>query len=384
MPVGRLVVAMNSPNSPLNPKILRSRKPGLELTEVSQGSARELHLSLSPLPGESLFSIFQRLHLVLREHEAAIVKLDVFAPVEDYPAAMQAMQKTFGKTAWPVTWLDGASCAESPCIQVLAVAGASVEPVCMEGRVIGTLYQDTFARHFHLGDLRPAHPGESCSLQTSRTYELLENALALKGMSLFNITRTWFFLREILSWYDDFNAVRTAFYHQRKLIDRFVPASTGIGAKNPFGTALVLSAWAVEPISHQTQINMLPSPLQCPAPAYGSCFSRAAEIVTPGIRHVLVSGTASIHPPGESAHTGDMTAQVDLSMRVIAAILGTRKLTFADTTRATAYIKHLKDTPVFIQWLDQNQVPFPVHLVHADICRDELLFELELDAIARA
>jgi enamine deaminase RidA (YjgF/YER057c/UK114 family) len=265
---------------------------------------------------------------------------------------------------------------------VTAISGAPVEPVQLDGRVIGTFYQDSHARHLMLGDLRPANPSEPRTTQTSQTYEQLEKALALKGMSMFNVVRTWFFLDDILSWYDDFNAVRTAFYQQRNLIQRFVPASTGVGVKNPFGTSLVLAAWAVDPLHKDLSMNMLPSPLQCPAPAYGSCFSRAAEIVTPGCRHVLVSGTASIHTPGDSAHAGDMTKQVDLSMKVIEAILGTRNLTFADTTRATAYIKNPSDAPVFAKWCEQAHARFPVNIVHADICRTELLFELELDAIA--
>ena len=55
---------------------------------------------------------------------------------------------------------------------------------------------------------------------------------------------------------------------------------------------------------------MLPSPLQCPALEYGSSFSRAAELRTPGWRRVVVSGTASILPGShEVAHVGDVDAQ---------------------------------------------------------------------------
>jgi enamine deaminase RidA (YjgF/YER057c/UK114 family) len=376
---------MSSPSSlSSTSKILRTRKPGLDMTELVQGGVREFHINLSPLAGECFLQILPRLKHVLSECGATIVKLDFFAPAQGYKSALQILHDNFGEISWPVTWADGGGCADRPIggIQVLAISGATVEPVRLENRIIGAIYQDAFARHYLLGDLRPADPTESRSVQTSRAYEQLEKALALKGMSMFNIVRTWFFLRDILAWYDDFNLVRTKFYQERKLIDRFVPASTGVGTNNPFGTALVLGAWAIERLNDDTRINMLPSPLQCPAPAYGSCFSRAAEIVTPSFRHVLVSGTASIHPPGDSAHAGDMLKQVNLTMKVIEAILSTRKLSFADTTRATAYIKNPADAPVFAQWREQNKTRFPVHVVHADICRAELLFELEVDLIA--
>jgi enamine deaminase RidA (YjgF/YER057c/UK114 family) len=380
---------MMSSNPPANKSthfttLRQDHQQGLYSTTFTRDALRELHLTLVPQPAETMGQMLQRLSDALGDSGYQIVKQDVFGPVALYGPTVELLKSAYGKITWPVMWVDGSGCGENTIggMHVTAVAGTNVESVSMNGRVVGTVYQDGHARNYLLGDLRPAELTGTKPLQTSQTYEMLETALGLQGMNMTNVVRTWFFLDDILSWYDDFNLVRNAFYTDRKLIERLVPASTGVGVKNPFESALVLGAWGVEPTNGSLSLNMLPSPLQCPAPQYGSCFSRGVEIVTPGHRRVLVSGTASIHPGGESAHFDDMTRQVELTMEVIAAILATRKLTFADTTRATAFIKVPKDAPAFLAWCRKCVANFPAVVVEADVCRDELLFELELDAMA--
>jgi len=129
----------------------------------------------------------------------------------------------------------------------------------------------------------------------------------------------------------------------------------------------------------------IPSPKQCPAPAYGSAFSRAVEIHSPGFRQVLISGTASIEPGGATAHVGDVQAQIDLTMEVVESILESRGMSLADTSRATAYFRSGSDAPRFIEWMERHEIRnLPVVHACCDICRDDLLFELELDAIQSA
>jgi hypothetical protein len=58
--------------------------------------------------------MLQRLQLILRETESKIIKQDIFAASNLYSPATDAIQKTFGKILWPITWLDGAGCGENP------------------------------------------------------------------------------------------------------------------------------------------------------------------------------------------------------------------------------------------------------------------------------
>jgi enamine deaminase RidA (YjgF/YER057c/UK114 family) len=160
-----------------------------------------------------------------------------------------------------------------------------------------------------------------------------------------------------------------------------LPASTGVGAKNPAGTALALAVLAFRPLEKNSRAEEVASPLQCPAPAYGSSFSRALEISSEAGSRLHISGTASIAPGGKTLWVGDVRKQVELTMDVVEAILRSRGLTFADLTRATAYFRHATDADVFAGWLAANRLTaMPMVAAQCDVCRDDLLFELEAEA----
>ena len=138
---------------------------------------------------------------------------------------------------------------------------------------------------------------------------MMEAALRLAGMDFSHVVRTWLFLDEILAWYRELNQARDAFFTSRGVYDGLVPASTGIGARNPAGTAVVAELLAVQPKSSRVRIRSVPSPLQCPALQYHSSFSRAVEVAQPDHRRLFISGTASIGPDGRSAHAGGRGAR---------------------------------------------------------------------------
>jgi len=137
----------------------------------------------------------------------------------------------------------------------------------------------------------------------------------------------------------------------------------------------------MRPLDASAGAEQAASPLQCPAPAYGSSFSRAIEVHSVSGRRLLISGTASILPGGETAWVGDVRQQARLTFEVVEAILRERGFSFSDVTRATAYFKHRADARIL------SELPalpvfnsLPLVLAHCDVCRDELLFELEADA----
>ena len=81
-------------------------------------------------------------------------------------------------------------------------------------------------------------------------------------------------------------------------------------------------------------------------------------------------------------HVGDTEAQIDLTLRVVFEILKSRGLDFTDTTRANAYFKHQNDAIGFDRFCAKFGIPETrVVISHDDVCRDDLLFEIELDAI---
>jgi enamine deaminase RidA (YjgF/YER057c/UK114 family) len=148
------------------------------------------------------------------------------------------------------------------------------------------------------------------------------------------------------------------------------------------GAALRAELLAVAPKSPDIKVFPVASPLQCPAIDYGSSFSRAVEVDQPGQRRLYVSGTASIAPGGATAYVDDLRGQIDLTMNVVEAILASRTMSWKNVTRGVAYLKQITYTKPFGEYLSQRGLEFlPFTLVHADICRDDLLFEIELDAM---
>jgi enamine deaminase RidA (YjgF/YER057c/UK114 family) len=98
----------------------------------------------------------------------------------------------------------------------------------------------------------------------------------------------------------------------------------------------------------------------------------------------LISGTASIAPEGHSVHVGDVDAQTRLTFEVAEAILASRGMGWGDVTRLIAYFKCRDDVTAFDRGRAALGIPeMPVLFTANDICRDDLLFEIELDAVVQ-
>lgn len=378
---------MPAPSSPRSPKLQHLRKPGADITLINREHLSELHITLRPLANERTAMMLWRLEAVLREHDATIVRAEIFGNVQALEETTSRLRKLLREPELPVTCVEGAGVDPQQAISgmhVFAVAGVEVEPLVVKGAAVGRIFQDGHARHLLLGDITPVDAGGSRAEQARTVYERMEEYGEAAGMKITNLTRTWMFLDDLLDWYGLLNSVRTEFYKTRKIFDSLVPASTGVGVKNPHGAALVAGAWLLQPTNDTMLVRELGSPLQCPAPQYGSSFSRALEFLTPEYRRVMISGTASIHRDGETARVDDVRGQIELTMDVIQAILVANDLTFTATTRATAYFKDISNSHLFDEWRRRNELlRLPVVSVQADVCRDDLLFELELDAMAQ-
>ena len=342
-----------------------------------------LSFTINPRPGEGIPAMFSRLALALRDSDSTLVKLLAFGSVSAHPAAEEAMRRVFSRIDWPVTWVEGAACNDDPIagIQAFAFSAGQVDRIILDGRVAGSVFQDGAFRYCLLGGLGPTAPSASRAVQFRQTLERMEAALAQAGFSLGDVARTWFYLDELLTWYGAFNQARTQAYSRVKFRSGSLPASTGIAAKNPAGSALVAAAWAVQPLDPGAQIAEVHSPLQCAATAYGSSFSRAMELSSFQGRRLLISGTASVAPGGQTLWPGNLRQQIQRTMEVVEVILASRDFEFSDLTRATAYFKDRAGLPEFHAWCASRDLrSLPVVSAQSGICRDDLLFELEADA----
>lgn len=364
-------------------ELITRTKEGVEAVSLLRPRHAEHWLTVHPEGDGKSFDMFEKMRDFIGENRATVLKQYVFGGCQLHDDGMEALERACGPTDWPVTWIQGDACSGTHLtgMQLYAVAGVSVQRIHMDDRCVGTTFEDEDAKYCLLGDLQETDTSLSRTEQSRRTFEKMEDALALAGMDFSNVVRTWIYLYDLLSWYDEFNAVRTRFFQERGVFDRMVPASTGIGTSNPAAGALVTGVLAIEAKTDKLRIEEVPSPMQCAALDYQSSFSRAVQVSLPDHSKLFISGTASIDPEGNTIYVGDSRKQIAHTMEVVEAILESRGMSWANTTRAIAYLKDTQDAPLLQEYCQANQLPhLPMAIAHSAVCRDDLLFELELDA----
>ncbi len=299
-------------------------------------------------------------------------------------ASAAGLLKDSGFAGLPVSLLEHDNGSRYPLsgIQIFAVSGVPVEEILLGGKIAGHSWETADARHLMLGGISPEDPGLSPEEQVRSTYNLIKKALSSSGFTYPEVARTWFYLDSLLSWYGKFNAARTGFFTENGIFQRLVPASTGIGASNLRGCAISQSVYAFKPKREGAGIVKVGSPLQCEALNYRSAFSRAVELTYGGIKKLMVSGTASISPDGRSANIDNPEKQIELTMKVVREILLAEKMDWENTVRSIAYFKSPEHVPLFNAYCGKNGLP-PLNCINAttSVCREELLFEIELDAV---
>jgi 2-iminobutanoate/2-iminopropanoate deaminase len=121
-----------------------------------------------------------------------------------------------------------------------------------------------------------------------------------------------------------------------------------------------------------------------------SSFSRGLRLDFGNIAILLISGTASIGPNGETLHVGDFRAQTRRTYRNITSLLAAEGATWKDVVRTTCYLRDIdRDYAVFNEertafYEEQELDPLPASTgIQAKLCRPELLVEIEAIAIFR-
>ncbi|HUI93822.1 MAG TPA: Rid family hydrolase [Chitinivibrionales bacterium] len=365
----------------------QARGEGGHTAVFGRGKVKSVYATLRPAAGEDGASFARRLVDLLNKNNASFVKCDVFGSCGAYNGFMRELETAVPPHGLPVTWVEGAGCGGHPIAgaAVRCVTGVEAETIFLNTRPVGRLYEDDFARFCLLGGIHSNAPTVMPGQQTQMTLEALEAALNAAGMDMTNIARTWFYNNCLLEWYDSFNAARTRFYRERGIFDRMLPASTGIGGKNPHESALVAGAEAVVFKHAKASMEAVASPLQNQAFSYGSAFSRAVELKTPAERRLLVSGTASINEAGKTVFEGDLHGQIKQTLDVVEALLRSRQMGWTDVVRAIAYVKQPGFAKDFSKYCASSGLPaLPWIIAHNEVCRDNLLFEIEVDAVTAA
>lgn len=212
--------------------------------------------------------------------------------------------------------------------------------------------------------------------QATDVFERLTESIAAAHLEPRHITRTWYFIRNIDQNYADFNTVRDIYFNKWQL--RRFPASTGIGAV-PFDNAMINALVEATDAADLGQATF-DTDLQCPPVSYGPRFVRANEIHFNGTRTVNISGISSIGLEGQSL-TGTPSDLVDHTMASFLDLLSRSGMSVSDIVTSYVYFKDEQVHAIFEEYIRKNELNFP-HLVNqVDVCRPDLVFEIEARAM---
>lgn len=344
------------------------------------------------------------------EHGAAgsVVRQAVFvADPSDVPACRRLVEEFYGHALPATTYVT-----EPPCPgRLVAIEAHGLAPgerpfqiERISRHVVVTRYEET--AWCHCGGVTTGGANGSLHAGAIRAFGQMATLLDSAGFQYSQVVRTWLYLGDIVGpevaqpRYQELNRARAEFYSGVPFPEagsngagpgkRFYPASTGIGAA---GDGVTMSCIALVGRTDEVRVVALENPNQTPAFEYDGryglrspTFSRAVAVATAGAVTLFVSGTASI-TGAESRHAGDVSRQTHQTLDNIAALVDGANLarhgltpcgaTLGDLAQLRVYLKRADDYDT-VRAICREQVgELPVVYAVADICRPELLVEIE-------
>ena len=262
-----------------------------------------------------------------------------------------------------------------------------------DGDVGWTVVEDGPIRQVHAGGIASAPDESDPASGAEDAFRAMERVLGAEGLKCGQVVRQWNYIERLLGVrpaerdgsqiYQAFNEARARAY-ARSSFPAGYPASTGIG-QSAGGVAIEFLALDAPP---GVRVEALSNPVQIDAHRYSGDvlvggasgrtatlsppkFERAKRIVRDGAETILVSGTAAV--VGErSVEPGDVRAQTRTAIEHMLALTGGTRL---DHLRA--YVKRPGDVTAVREVARDLLGAPPALCLLADVCRDELLVELE-------
>ena len=360
---------------------------------IESPGATEIYISAAPLETasqqEHAEEIFSGISNILHSKKAHIFQERIFATQDAMEIVTHTRSEAYGKLDDGVapSLLVGKEGLLGP------VAGAQVHAISCDNKPevvslnetrCGRILRVPGRAYLSLSSISDPQ-GKQVATHAQTMMEKAESALIKFGADFLSVPRTWMWLKDILSWYDEFNQVRNEFFTKRGLIGagtrQSMPASTGIGLGPADGGDCAMDLMAVlEPVDCTKYLQA--GGKQHSALDYGSAFSRASKTVTPAGPTVFVSGTASIDADGATTHIDDAAGQINTTIENVRAVLSDMKCIDEDVVQVIAYCKTTEVERVFNSSF-RDTLAWPWITVICDICREDLLFEIEATAMPK-
>ena len=235
--------------------------------------------------------------------------------------------------------------------------------------------------------------------QSHSAFKRIESIFSCEGFTFSNVVRQWNYIERIVAiennhqHYQSFNDVRSEHYSNQVWSDGY-PAATGIGTQ--FG-GIVIDLDAIIIKDSEVQIRKIDNDFQVAAHAYSKGvligeeigkttpkFERAKSVATQKENKVYISGTAAII--GEESLVGvKFDKQIKATMINIENLICERTFRNSDIRTPSpmkldmlrVYLKYEYDTEGAMDYMESSYGETPVCYLLGDVCRDELLVEIE-------
>jgi len=402
------------------PRMLRKESSagvGCAITELND--VRHIYAAALPQAGETLQ---QQAHDALRTiagvmhdqgthgrivHQAVFVK-----DLAHVDVCRQIMRDFYGPDMPATSYIPQPPCeGKELAIEALGIGGqgdVQIERHC-EKLVVTRHAGVTWV---HAADLLPDEAEGSVYDRSLVAFEKMSQIIAKAGVRYDQVVRTWLYLGDIVGpegetqRYKELNRARTDFYKHFKfgmgrvppqVKHELYPASTGIGTD---GKGIMMSCIALQSQRDDLRLIPLENPHQVAAFDYGAHYSprspkfaRAMAVVGGDSAAIFVSGTASIRE-SETYHIGDVVGQTSLTLDNIEALIGPQNFaqhglpgmgaTLDDLALVRVYIKRQADFEKTRDVCRARLGEMPTVYAVGDVCRPELLVEIEGVAFCRA
>jgi enamine deaminase RidA (YjgF/YER057c/UK114 family) len=392
--------------------ICKASREGTSFSAVDLGDVRHVLAAAVPRRGATLRQqaddVLGRLEAVIGERgrRGSIVEQAVFlADAGQIEECRQILRGFYGPEMPATSYIPQPPCDGS----LLAIEALGVGQGRGEVQIQRVSEQLVIARHnglawIHCAAPAPKEPAAGAYGRAVAALARIDALLGSVGARFDQIVRTWLYVGGIVDdeggrqRYQELNRARDDFYRgipflagRRPEQQRAVyPASTGIGTR---GRDIPASAIALATDRSDVTAMPLENPRQTAAYDYAASYSpnrpkfaRAMALSCGEHATIFISGTASI-TKSETRHAGDVVSQTRETLDNIEALISEENLCrhalpglgagLEGLGLARVYIKQMDDYAQVRAVCEQRLGELPVIYAMADICRPDLLVEIE-------
>lgn len=347
-----------------------------------------------------------------------IVKQTIFLSAQNKSEYFQNKQNIIAFATYyfgvlpPTSVLSQSPDNESIVLEIVCLQGAKPTEITIKRNETASwsLFQRDGLKLIFAAGLCLDKESDDILIHSMESFAKVQHILKEEGMNFSDIIRQWNYIEQITEkigvdgkksqHYQIFNDVRSKYYRLADFVNGY-PAATGIGM-NFGGISIDFIAAKSE---NKSSVIGIKSPVQVDAynyteavlkencAMYDFCrttpkFERAKLFFTSEKKWIFISGTAAISGQ-DSADQNSVEYQTEMTIQNILQLVSVKNIQQQGINITEdpiinylrIYVKYKKDMPVVKQICNRYFDGTPVVFVVADICRPELLVEIEGQAV---